>query len=154
MITIAKKFNNMNDLIKAMETEAAKALSQTADYTKTIIDDFIQEWYSDYTPAFYERTYQFLDSVVRSEVIKQSGNRLTVSVYLDKSLLHHNTDEEGILQAADNGLHGSIYNHFENGERHVRLWADAENEIRDKEIIFNSFENYLKNNGIPYERGR
>lgn len=144
----------MNDLIKAIETEAAKALSQTADYTKSIIDDFIKEWYSDYTPTVYDRTYQFLASVVRSEVIRQSGNRLTVSVYLDKNLLHHATDEEGILQAADSGLHGSIYNHFEDGERHVRLWSDAEQEIRDKELIFDAFENYLKNKGIPYERGR
>ena len=151
MIHIARTFNNSKELITAIKSDTEQALNHTANLTKDLIEDFINQWYLDYSPLWYQRTYQLLNSITRTEVIKQS-NKMSVSVYLDESLLHYSTDEQGILTAANNGLHGSIYNHFEKGERNIRLWSDAENEIRDKELIFKAFEDYLKNKGICVKR--
>ena len=151
MISISRSFNNYKDLFTAIRTDTEQALNHTADLTKELIDSFINQWYNDYTPTVYERTYQLLNAVIRTDVQK-SGNKMNVTIYLDKSLLAYDTDTDGILQAADNGLHGSINNHYEEGERHVRLWSDSIEQIKDTEMIFTAFENYLKNKGYDIKR--
>ena len=151
MISISRSFNNFKDLFTAIRTDTEQALNHTADLTKELIDSFINQWYNDYTPTVYERTYQLLNAVIRTDVQK-SGNKMNVTIYLDKSLLAYDTDTDGILQAADNGLHGSINNHYEEGERHVRLWSDSIEQIKDTEMIFTAFENYLKNKGYDIKR--
>ena len=151
MIPISRSFNNFKDLFKSIKSDTEQALNHTTDLTKELIDSFINQWYNDYTPTVYERTYQLLNAVIRTDVQK-SGNKMNVTIYLDKCLLAYDTDTDGILQAADNGLHGSINNHYEEGERHVRLWSDSIEQIKDTEMIFTAFENYLKNKGYDIKR--
>ena len=53
-----------------------------------IIDRFLMQYYSEYDPSLYERTYQLLHSLVKSDV-KSTGNGWTAEVYFDVSMLDY-----------------------------------------------------------------
>ena len=151
MITIAKAYNNFIDLFKAMQSVTEKALDETADYIHNLIQDFVNQWYADYDPTQYQRTFQLLNCVTRTH-IRKIGDKRKVYIYLDTAQLNYNTDTQGVLEAANNGLHGSIYNHFEDGNTHYRLWSDGVQEIENNELLFKAFEDFMKQHGINIKR--
>ena len=46
-----------------MQSVTEKALDETADYIHNLIQDFVNQWYADYDPTQYQRTFDWFDDI-------------------------------------------------------------------------------------------
>ena len=67
-------------------SEVAVKLAQERVYQ--VINRFVKEYYAEFTPEVYERTYQLFRSLVKTG-IKQTGNGYVAEVYFDASNLDY-----------------------------------------------------------------
>lgn len=161
---MAKLVKNTKQLEKAMGELMKEALFDASKAVEEIVDEFLRQWYLDYTPVMYERTSQFLYSCVTSKVIRR-GNSYQTKVYIDWKNMHHTkkimqngaevtkpltkSEEHLIVEYANQGIHG--IEDSEEGQKPVKFWDDALSEMEQKDIIINAFYDYLKWKGYDVE---
>lgn len=83
---MTKMIRNGKELDKLLKQIAYKMLSKTRNEIHNAIQKSINEYYLEYSPSVYERTYRFLNSLVKTE-IKQNGNELRCEVKIDEGYL-------------------------------------------------------------------
>ena len=101
-------FTSEAELRKYILKKSYRAVEAAQEKVYQIIEDFIIQYYNDFTPEFYERTYQLLCSLVKSN-IRYSGGGIEADVYFDASMLDYKTGSwtgEQVLGAALHGSHG------------------------------------------------
>lgn len=141
---MAKIIKNINDLEKVLDKYIAFAVDKTADQVKQKIDEFIRYYYHEYTPEQYQRVWNFLNSVIRTDV-KKNGNTWSTKVYVDTSIKYDNDwTMEGTAIQANKGWHG-WYHGVQIGDSH--FWDDAMEEIMSPEFI-NKFADFLRKGGL------
>lgn len=64
------------------------AIKQTQEQAYLIINRFVKEWYAEYSPDLYARTYQLFQSLVKSEII-ETPNGYRAEVYFDLDRLDY-----------------------------------------------------------------
>lgn len=127
-----------------------------------IIQKFLYDYYNDFTPELYERTYQLLGSLVKSR-ITSNGNGYRAEVYFDLDKLHYAKygwqdgrppSGEEVFEAAKQGLHGAIGDagggyrfRYLDGNTGVNTWGDPIRELDAKAI--NILKQMLISEGIP-----
>lgn len=129
------------------------ACNKASELVKKKLEEFIRMYYHEYTPEFYDRTWKFLNSVVKTKAVKH-GNSYVAQVYIDTSIeyssywnrKHWNMGNTAYM--AEQGMHGRYYNsgsHF---------FSDAFDAILDDEHLTASLAEFFKKNGIrvSYER--
>ncbi len=81
-------FDNIEDLKNhiLLKSETAVKLAQERIYQ--IISSFVKEYYAEYSPEVYERTYQLFRSLVKSRIFKV-GNEWQAQVYFDLDRLDY-----------------------------------------------------------------
>lgn len=135
---------NNSDLMRAWKAAGLKQIVEMiGEDVKMLIKAYMEEcFYGRYSPKFYQRTFQLLNSVTTSEV-RETANGYEITVFLDIDSIHYNDDgyEEEIVWLASQGFHGSgsIY---EQGE----FWNEAMQEL-DSGYIAKKFGEYMKGKG-------
>lgn len=138
MSTVIK---NISQLQSVMDKYAAYITDKMADGVKRTIEEFIRYYYQEYSPIFYDRTWEFLNSVVKTEAEKY-GDTWYAKVYIDPSITYNNGwTMEKTAEQANKGLHGNT----KVGDSH--FWDDAMEEIYSPEFI-NKFANFLRSKGL------
>ena len=103
-------FKNETQLKSFLLAKCQNALIKTQEKVYKIIDMYVQRFYADYDPVMYDRTYQLLHSLVKSEIIS-TGNGYEAQVYFDMSNLNYVTGRqpsgEQVVSAAAYGGHGA-----------------------------------------------
>ena len=84
-------FKNLKDLEKHLNNQMKDALLQVKEEVYSIIAEKLLQYYEEYTPVKYKRTYQLLKSLVKTEVIP-TGHGFKANVYFDLSKIHYNKD--------------------------------------------------------------
>lgn len=79
---------NSADLDKILKNIAYKMLEKTRDKIYKAIDKSIREYYSEFQPTRYERTYKFLNSLVKTNIVER-GNELYCEVKIDEDYLNY-----------------------------------------------------------------
>lgn len=145
-------FNSLDALESYILSQSAVALRHAQVEVFNIIDKFLMNYYSEFSPEVYQRTQQLLHSLVKSD-IKSTGNGWVAEVYFDVGLLDYSMktingvkvpnkgwSEAKTLSAAAHGSHGG----WVSG---TAIWDDPMKILDDKAI------DILKNNlvaaGIP-----
>lgn len=82
---IIKSEDDLDKLLDACTKEYLRVFQSKVYDT---IHDYIEQYYDEYEPKQYERTEQFLNSLVKTNVVK-NGNRYECSVYIDIDSLHY-----------------------------------------------------------------
>lgn len=104
-------FKNEEQLKNFLLSKCQSALIKSQEQIYQIIDRFVKEFYAEFSPEMYERTYQLYRSLVKSEIITTS-NGFEAYVYFDLSSLDYVTGSrpsgEQVMQAADYGRHGAM----------------------------------------------
>lgn len=132
---------NISQLQNALDKYAAYITDKIADGVKRKIEEFIKYYYHEYTPDFYSRTFNFLNSVTRTNTYK-NGDSWCAQVYIDTSIAYDNGwTMEGTAEQANKGLHGNI----KVGD--MRFWDEAMEEIHSPDFI-NRFADFLRSKGI------
>lgn len=106
------------ELKQALLEKSKNALIIFQAKVDEVINRYIKEYYAEYTPAEYIRTYQLYRSIVKSAV-EPTGNGFRCSVYLDVDGLNyslHQTrsmgdrrqsgEEANIVEGSIHGFHG------------------------------------------------
>lgn len=81
-----------------LEKYASAALKKTQLEIYYAIQESINEYYKEYIPSVYERKYKFLNSLIKTEVIR-TGNSVSCEVKIDESYLRYSYPDRGDLQA-------------------------------------------------------
>lgn len=155
-------FKDEKQLEKFLLKKSRLALIKAQDEIYRIIKKFLYDYYNDYTPEFYDRTYQLLTSLVESRIVSD-GKGYKAEVYFALDKLHYSKyvwqggdppSGEQVFEAAKQGLHGAIgdagggyqYLH-KHGNNGVNIWSDPLRELDSKAI--NILKNMLISEGIP-----
>ena len=79
---------NQEQLRKILQSYVASAIEKTQEEIYDVIQKSINEYYREYTPSFYQRTYKFLNSLVKPKVeIKE--NSIECEVKIDENYLRY-----------------------------------------------------------------
>lgn len=138
--------DNKSQLSKVMDEYLKYAVDHMAQLVKNKIDEYIRLYYHEYSPKEYQRTWNFLNSVVKTEA-KKVGDTWTAEVYIDTSIIYKSTWNQkpwtmgNTAYQANQGKHGSY-------QGNVHFFDDAKRDIEDKKHLTNSFANFLKTYGI------
>lgn len=81
-------FNSVTELEKYVIQRMQPAVKAVQEKVHQIIFNYLNAFYGEYAPSVYERTYQVLDSLVKSDVVRK-GNGWEGEVYFDLSALNH-----------------------------------------------------------------
>ena len=141
-------FKNQKELERFIMRQSRQALMKAQDKVYEIIKKFLYQFYTEYDPEVYDRTYQFLKSLVQSKIVSD-GKGYKAEVYFDLNYIYDtgaNPTGEQVMQAADYGRHGAMglaVADFK-GES---VWYGSLAELDAKAI--NILVDMLKAEGIP-----
>lgn len=103
-------FKNEAQLKNFLLQKCKSAIIKAQERVYKILDLYMQRFYDDYDPVMYERTYQLMHSLVKSD-IAFTGNGYTAEIYFDMSKLNYLTGRqpsgEQVVDAAAYGGHGA-----------------------------------------------
>lgn len=104
-------FKNEKQLRDFLLKKCSNALLKSQEQVYQIIDRFVKEFYAEFSPEMYERTYQLYRSLVKSEIVS-TGSGYEAQVYFDLSSLDYVTGSkpsgEQVMGAAEWGRHGAM----------------------------------------------
>lgn len=101
-------FNSEAELRNYILDRSRDAIVIAQEQVYQLIGRFLNQYYNEFSPSMYERTYQLLCSLVKSEV-RSTGNGWEAEVYFDASALNYTTGTwsgEEVLESAAHGSHG------------------------------------------------
>ena len=149
-------FKNENELKSFLLNKCQIAVAKAENKIYAIIKEFLIKYYQDYDPILYERTYQLLHSLVKSN-IRKTRSGYEAEVYFDIDGLRYDTGREPymeqVIKTADEGLHGVKDGRgwlYRSGYSGVDIW-NTPSQIIDEEAI-NILVQELKSAGIPIKK--
>lgn len=111
-------FESIDALKSYILSRMQPAVQKAQEQVYQVIDRFVKEYYAEYSPELYERTYQLYRSLVKSNIVS-TGNGYEAHVYFDIGALDYamktiggisvpnkGWSEEETLTAAAHGSHG------------------------------------------------
>lgn len=101
----ARTFTTTVQLQNYLESACEKAIESVSKIVRDKLEEFIKEdFYNQYKPLFYTRTYSFLKSPKYHMLSKNSSE-----VFVDTDVMHYlGISGEDVAQMASYGFHGSI----------------------------------------------
>ena len=91
-----KNPKQLTDIV--LEKYVASALKSTQQVIYDVIQESINEYYKEYSPEFYSRTYKFLKSLIKTDVIRR-GNTIQCEVKINESYLKYNYPNQGFSKS-------------------------------------------------------
>ena len=130
-----------DQLIKIIQDRLSLALKNTQYEIYKVIHENVEKYYQENvffeksaTPSVYERTYQFLNSVIKTDVV-MNGNSVSCSVKINPDELSYIQSGQTVIDMinrgyhADTSLNGGKYNAI--GDIHAKghFWDDSIEEL-------------------------
>lgn len=148
-------FSNSKELKNYILKKGERAIAQAQEQVYLVINRFLKEYYAEFNPSLYERTYQLFQSLVKTNV-KQVGNGVYAEVYFDLDALDYHMkrlhgheiankgwSEEKTLEAAmTGGTHGGY-----RAESNTEVWTESLSVLGTEG--YNILRRALIQNGIP-----
>ena len=103
-------FRSVKDFETYVLKKTDNAVKKAQEKVYKILDLYLQRFYNEYDPVVYERTYQLMKSLVKSDV-RKVGNEVKAEVYFNLSYIYNtgaNPSAEQVMAAADYGRHGAM----------------------------------------------
>lgn len=157
---MSTKIKSIKELNKILEKRISKALAETQEIIGECIQESIEEYYNEKvfrggtssTPAIYSRTYQLLNSLVKTKVIK-NGNTITCQVGISDDYLNYKypgTDGwDGIDATGRDVLNWNKYgSHGGTVDGDWRIWEEAMQTLSGESGIMQILISKLKKYGI------
>ena len=155
-MVIDMMIKSKEELRNVLKERALNALLKTQAQVYEIINRFVKEYYAEYSPTFYERTYQLYRSLVTSK-IQPTKNGYKCSVYFDINRLDYYMKMVKGKQRRNKGWSAAktlktamTSKHPHGGYRKIggtAIWIEAMRVI-DKNGI-EILKKMLKDSGIP-----
>lgn len=144
---MATVIRSMSDLTKIIESRIQQALKMTQQEIFEVIQQHITDYYHEYTPRIYQRTWEFLNSLIKTNIVKTNGT-ISCTVEIDKEYLsyRYKGGATGLEVAtyANQHSHGGIYD-----DDFGQFWDDAMAELGLEPGIKYLMKKNLKKCGVP-----
>lgn len=101
-------FNSLDALERYILSQSEVAIKMAQEKVFRLIENYLLKYYTEFDPSVYERTYQLLCSLVKTE-IKSTGNGWVAEVYFDASTLDYHIKHMTKIKV--NGGYMNPYNH-------------------------------------------
>ena len=127
-------------LKRAMQQTAKQAMSEVEEQLKVCIDNYVRQYYTEYTPRQYKRTYQFLRSITKTEVSVR-GNTISCDIHINTNLNYSDPATE-VIDIINQGYHGN---------KHIKgtpVWQTARDRIDSTNMFVNGFKEALIRQGF------
>ena len=141
---MAVHIKNMKEFAKALQPTLLNMTDQLADIVYETLNYFLLDYYAGYEPSSYQRTKDFLYSVVKVDAHPYKGG-VRASVYIDYESLNSYKNVTGyqVVKWADEGKHGGMeVNH----KPHV--WQDTMDMTVNNGELLRLAVNYFKSKGF------
>lgn len=143
-------FRNTEELKQYILAHSENAVQKATEQVYQVIDRFVKEFYAEFTPELYERTYQLYRSLVKTDV-ERTANGFHAYVYFDFSSLDYVTGSrptgEQVMNAAKWGGHGA------DGLRvipaSIGVWDNPMEILKDNKQGIAILKKMLISEGIP-----
>lgn len=159
---MARIIKNTTDLNAALNTAMLFAIKKMQQNVYEVIQDFIRQYYEEKVfvgnsaiPSLYDRTYQFFNSLVKSDIVK-TPKGYSCSVYIDyESLDYYGHSGLDVITMINDGYHAdpNMNNGVYETPRTIyakgEFWDDSMELIEKTKLILNTFEEYMIKAGIP-----
>lgn len=163
---------SISQLKKSLERRIQMALTRTQKEIYDVVYDYIKQFYKDpafsppdvSTPDVYVRTWKFLNSLIKTDVVV-TGSNISCSVQLSDDYLEYkypgNPDWNGNVPATGLDVatwaneHGNDHTHgytVSGTSSYVPWWDGAMKELGGKQGILNIMKKNLKAVGIPLSK--
>lgn len=143
-------FHSMDELKQYILSRSQNALQKSIEQVYQIIDRFVKEFYAEFSPVMYERTYQLYRSLVKTDV-ESTGNGYKAYVYFDYSSLVYTTGSspsgQQVMNAASYGGHGAEGLHVIAGGTGV--WSEPMEILDGQKQAIEILKRMLIAEGIP-----
>lgn len=92
-----------------MMEKCRQVCEMMANEVYEVINYFLAQYYEEWTPQYYQRSYDMLHSAFKTEM-KKVGNSWQTTVGIDYESLNNYEDATGfeVITWANQGLHGSL----------------------------------------------
>ena len=100
-------FDSYDALKNYILSKSKVAIKLAQERVYLVIHSFVKDYYAEYSPEVYERTYQLFRSLVKSD-IKSTGNGWVAEVYFDIGMLDYQIKH--LTQRPVNGGYMNPYN--------------------------------------------
>ena len=74
---MVRNISNMNQLASALAPVLQGMVNQMADKVYEVLNFYLQDYYTGWTPSSYRRTYDFLYSAVKTEARMVGNNPMS-----------------------------------------------------------------------------
>lgn len=158
--------NNMKDLEKFIQGRLSLALKFTQQEIYKVIQENIKNYYEEKVfydstsgsmsaiPNVYNRTYQFLNSLIKTDVITRNG-KVSCSVMIDTDSLDYLQDGDIVVDMINRGYHAdkSLNDGFYETPRNIyaksKFWDDSLEQLGGYDGILQIMKKNCKKVGIP-----
>lgn len=104
-------FHSIGELRQYIISHSKPAVEVAEQKVFQIMEDVMLQFYGEYDPVMYDRTFQLLTCCVKTDVVS-TGSGWKAEVYFDAGMLGYLTGSqpsgEQVLQAAKWGRHGAM----------------------------------------------
>jgi hypothetical protein len=157
--------NNMDDLKNAVKERLNIALKMTQEEVYNVIQKNIEKYYEEKVfynletnsttnkPRFYNRTYAFLNSLIKTNVVVVN-NSLSCSVEINTESLNYIQDGDAVIDMinrgyhADKSLNDGSYQTPRNIYSEYHFWDDSLEQLGGYDGILSIMKNNCKKVGI------
>lgn len=103
-------FKSVDEMKRYILEHSKSAVAEATEEVYQMMDMILKQFYAEFTPEEYDRTYQLLQSCVKTGV-KATGNGFVAEVYFDSGMLSYTTGNmpsgSQVMTAALKGGHGA-----------------------------------------------
>lgn len=148
------RVKSYDQLWQAMDSMLLKGIDYAGYIAEDIVRRFIMMWYDDYDPKRYQRQFQLLQSLFRTETKIETNNSVVTTIYLAPLAMHHifhdkaqQLTEYDVLEAANLGLHGALGGTVMPSKKGIKIWDDTVDYITQSKELITEFVRYLRYKG-------
>ena len=158
---MARTIKSISELQKLLEQKLALALKITQQEIFEVIQKHINGYYNEpvfrrgsTVPIMYNRTMQFLNSLIKTSV-ETSGGNVSCKVKIDMDTLHYLQPPETVVNMINEGLHanpdlrGGGYDPPRVIPAMSHFWDDAIAELGGEAGIYARMKSNCERVGIP-----
>lgn len=139
-----REINNIQQLEKVMQSKSIQMTDKLAERVYQILNYFLNDYYTGWTPSSYKRTQDFLRSAVKVKA-RRYGNTIKACVYIDYKALNNYENVTGlqVVTWANEGFHGGL-----TVEHKPHVWDDTIENTVNNGMLLQMAKKYLENNGF------
>lgn len=155
-------FKNDEALTRAIKNTMQGALRKIQNEAYDVVKKFMDQFYTEFSPIWYERTYSFYRSLVKSEIVKTpNGYSCSVYIDLDKMDGYYRNSGQEVMDMINRGFHADVslngseriyngiysdpYSATHNIEG-TAVWDESISEIERTNLILKTFKEFFDKN--------